>query len=147
MVLMIRLLVFTLFCVTLALHGQPPADDAAIRALVQSYFDAREHPDAGQLAGLFTATADQLVSSGEWRKGRKALVDGVLASSARESGKRTIEIETIRRLTPDVAIADGRYTIAGPAGPRHMWSAFILQKQDGRWLIAAIRNMLPAPRP
>jgi uncharacterized protein (TIGR02246 family) len=147
---MIRLLVFTLLGASFALHAQSPGDDTAIRALVQSYFDAREHRDPGRLAGLFTANADQLVSSGEWRKGRQALVDGVLASSARESGKRTIEIETIRHLTADVAIADGRYTItgaAGPAGPRNMWSAFILQKQNGRWFIAAIRNMLPAARP
>ncbi len=144
---MTRRLAFTLFGAALALPAQTGGDDAAIRALVQSYFDAREHRDPVRLAGLFTANADQLVSSGEWRKGRQSLVEGVLASSARESGRRTIEIETIRPLTRDIAIADGRYTIAGAAGSRHMWSTFVVQRQDGRWLIAAIRNMLPAPRP
>jgi hypothetical protein len=69
-----------------------------------------------------------------------------LASSARETGKRTIEIETIRYIAPDVAIADGRYVIAGATDARRMWSSFILKREGGGWKIAAIRNMLPATR-
>lgn len=131
----------------LSLHAQPSPQDAAIRALVQSYLDARQQRNATLLATLFTESVDQLVSSGEWRKGRQALVEGTLASSARETGRRSLDIESIRYLTPDIAIADARYTIAGASDARRMWSTFVVHRQTGQWRIAAIRNMLPSSRP
>ena len=72
------------------------ADDAAIRDVVRRYVDAREARDPEAVAALFTADADQLVSSGEWRRGRDVLVKGTMASSARTTGTRTIVVETCR---------------------------------------------------
>jgi uncharacterized protein (TIGR02246 family) len=120
-------------------------DEAAIRAVVKEYVGARERQDPAAVGALFTNDADQLVSSGEWRKGREALVKGTLASTAR-GGNRTITLETIRFPTRDVAIADGRYEITGGAGgDRRMWSTFMMVRDGSAWRIAAIRNMLPAP--
>jgi len=123
------------------------ADEAAVKAVVARYVDAREHRDPSATAALFTADADQLVSSGEWRKGRDAVVRGTMASSESTGGRRTITVESVRFVTPDVAIADGRYEISGLAGgvSRHMWSSFVITRSSGAWHIAAIRNMLPAP--
>ncbi|HEY1949422.1 MAG TPA: hypothetical protein VGG97_20610, partial [Bryobacteraceae bacterium] len=56
----------------LLLAQSPPsagADRAAIRKIVQEYVDAREKQDPKAVEALFTSDADQLVSSGEWRKG------------------------------------------------------------------------------
>ncbi len=124
----------------------PSAPAAAIRDVVARYVEARETRDAGALAALFTADADQLVSSGEWRRGRDAVVKGGLASSARNSGSRTIAIESVRLVTEDVAIADGRYEIAGEGGgaPRRMWTTFVMQRTQAGWRISAIRNMRPS---
>lgn len=120
-------------------------DEAAIRDVVKEYVASRDRRDAAALSALFTNDADQLVSSGEWRRGRDELVKGTLASSQRTGGTRTIVLETIRFPTRDVAIADGRYEITGGAGgDRRMWSTFVMTR-DGGWRIAAIRNMLPAP--
>jgi len=123
-----------------------PANEAAIKDVVARYVDARDHKDAKATEALFTADADQLVSSGEWRKGRDAVVRGTMASSEASGGKRTITVETVRFLTPDAALADGRYEIAGLAGaaPRRMWSTFLITRSRDGWRIAAIRNMLPA---
>jgi uncharacterized protein (TIGR02246 family) len=100
--------------------------------------------DAAALAALFTADADQLVSSGEWRRGRDAVVKGSLASSQQNAGKRTFTLETVRFLTADVAVADSRYDIAQADGStRRMWASWTLVRSGDRWLIAAIRNMLP----
>ena len=122
------------------------ADDTAIRGVVAKYLAAREQNDPKAVGALFTADADQLVSSGEWRKGREEIVKGTLASSARTGGTRTITIEHVRFPKPDVAIADGRYELTGgPEGTRRMWSSFVLIKEGQAWQIAAIRNMLPAP--
>jgi uncharacterized protein (TIGR02246 family) len=135
-------------CLLLAATRLPAADQtAAIRAAVQQYVDVREHPDPQALERLFTEDADQLVSSGEWRKGRPAVVKGTIATSQRESGKRTITLESIRFLGKSVAIADGRYELmdAGGNPARKMWTAIVLTRDRSGWHIAAIRNMLPAP--
>ncbi len=120
------------------------ADDAAIRALVKKYANAREANDAAAVSALFVADADQLVSSGEWRRGRDGLVKGAMASSARNTGTRTLDVDAIRMLGSDGAIADARYEIRGAEGTRRMWSTFVVVRQDGVWRISAIRNMLPA---
>ena len=121
-------------------------DDAAIRAVVAKYVDARERLDPQAVEQLFTGDADQLVSSGEWRKGRAAVVRGTLASSTSTGGKRTITVESVRFITPEVAIADGRYELTGLAGgaTRSMWTTFVLKRDGKDWHITAIRNMLPA---
>jgi uncharacterized protein (TIGR02246 family) len=116
------------------------ADETAVREVVRKYVDARDHPDAKTLAALFTPDADQLVSSGQWRKGREEVVRGTIASSQNETGKRTITVESVRFLAPGVALADGRYEI----GDRKMWTTLLLTRDQTGWHIAAIRNMLPA---
>ena len=121
-------------------------DEAAIRAVVAKYVDARERIDPQAVEPLFTSDADQLVSSGEWRKGRAAVVKGTMASSTNNSGKRTITVESVRFVTADVAIADGRYELTGLAGgaTRSMWTTFVMKRVGKEWQITAIRNMLPA---
>ena len=121
-------------------------DEAAVRDVVKEYVAARERRDQAAVGALFTSDADQLVSSGEWRRGRDELVKGTLASSQRTGGNRTIALETIRFPNRDVAIADGRYEITGGAGgDLRMWSTFVMVRDGSAWRIAAIRNMLPAP--
>jgi uncharacterized protein (TIGR02246 family) len=126
--------------------AQSPSDEAAVKAVVARYVDAREKRDAAAIEAIFTKDVDQLVSSGEWRKGRDAVVRGTLASSESTGGHRTITVETVRFVTPDVAIADGRYEISGMTGgqTRRMWSSFVITRGADGWRIAAIRNMLPA---
>jgi uncharacterized protein (TIGR02246 family) len=121
-------------------------DEGAIRELVAKYAAARESSDADAIEALFTNDADQLVSSGTWRKGRDELVRGMLESSQSNPGDRTLAVESVRFVTPDVAIADARYEIAGTADreARKMWSTFVAHRTPDSWRIAAIRNMLPA---
>ena len=125
------------------------SDDAAVRAVVQRYMDARDHQSAAEVEALFTADADQLVSSGEWRKGRSQVVAGTLASSRNSGGKRTIAVESVRFVAPGVALADGRYELTGlqDGSSRRMWSTLVVIRGPDGWRITAIRNMLPAPLP
>ncbi len=136
-----------LLCADVAAQSVPASDDAAIRELVRKYADAREAQDPAAVAALFVSDADQLVSSGEWRRGRDVLVKGALGSSARTPGTRTLDVEAIRMVGADSAIADARYEIRGLEGgaSRKMWSTFVVVRQGGAWCISAIRNMLPAP--
>jgi uncharacterized protein (TIGR02246 family) len=145
------LLVCGLACASGASLAQSaaPVEEAAIRDLIRRYVDARERRDAAALAALFTPDADQFTTSGEWRKGREAVVSGGLASSQRNPGARSITVETVRFITPGVAVADGGYAIAGAAGgqARRMWTTIVVARTAEGWRIAAIRNSLPAGRP
>jgi uncharacterized protein (TIGR02246 family) len=135
-------------CVPLLAQGPAPSsrDEAAIREIVQRYVDARAARNPKAIESLFTSDADQLVSDGTWRRGRDELVRGMLESSARTGGHRTISITAIRLLAPDVALVDGRYRQAGLATgrDRELWTTLLLRRDLKGWRIAAIRNMLPA---
>ncbi len=136
------LLAFALLSASTVITGAAsPSDDEAIRSLVQHYVNARNSKNEAAVRDLFTPDADQLVSTGEWRRGLNALVKGAMASSRKESGQSSVTIESVRLLGHDAAVADGRYQTSPE---RRMWSTFILQRTDAGWRIAAIRNMLPA---
>jgi uncharacterized protein (TIGR02246 family) len=127
-------------------RGAAAGDEEAVRQVVQAYVDAREARDPKAIEVLFTEDADQLVSDGTWRRGRDALVRGMLESSGKNPARRTIAVESVRFLAPDVALADGRYRQEGrtESESRAMWTTITLKRTADGWKIAAIRNMLPA---
>lgn len=134
------------------LHGQPAvgpgsSDEAAIRALVARYVAARDLRDPAAVGALFTTDADQYTTSGEWRRGRAAIVTGTARSSRQNPGDRRIRVEAVRFLSSDVAIADGAYEIvadgASSTETRRMWTSIVAVRQAEGWRIAAIRNMRP----
>ena len=55
------------------------------------------------------------------------------------NSKRTITVESVRFLSPAVALADARYEL----GDRKMWTTILLARDKTGWHITAIRNMLP----
>ena len=117
----------------------------AISYLIDQYSQAREKKDTALLKTILTKDVDQLVSTGEWRNGIDASVQGMLNSSANSPGTRTLHIEKIRMFDATSAIVDCRYEIQNPDGTtRKMWSTFIAISEKGIWKISAIRNMLPA---
>ncbi len=130
------------------LYGQPAssnADARAVRDVVTRYMQARNGKDAKAVQRLFTPDADQLVSTGEWRKGIDSLIRGTTASSQKEMGKSSIAVEDVRFIDHDVAIVDGRYQTTQLNGTvRSMWTTLIMKRTGQEWRIAAIRNMLPS---
>jgi uncharacterized protein (TIGR02246 family) len=129
-----------------AAAAQSAGDEQAVREVVRRYVEARESMDEKAAAALFTEDADQLVSSGEWRRGRSDVVAGSMASSRDNRARRSIEVEQVRFLAPTVALADGRYDLTGEQ-TRRMRTTLLLVRTPGGWRIAAIRNMLPSGQP
>lgn len=133
----------------LFLFGQQSTPDdhqgKAITSLIDQYAEAREKSDTVLLKSILTIDVDQLVSTGEWRIGVGASVQGMLKSSANSSGTRTLRIENIRMFNPTTAIVDCRYEIQNADGAiRKMWSTFLVVVEKKIWKISAIRNMMPA---
>jgi uncharacterized protein (TIGR02246 family) len=139
-------IVFCLICAAVISGAEQPSgppDEVAVQQLVARYNAARDEADPDAIRRLFTSDADQLVSSGEWRRGRDQLVDGMLRSSRNNLGERRLTVDAVRFPSPDIAIADARYEIAG-AATRQMWSTFVAVRTADGWRLTAIRNMLPA---
>jgi uncharacterized protein (TIGR02246 family) len=137
----------TLACATPALSqdAERAADEAAIRGVIQAFIDTREANDEAGLTALLTPDVDQRQTSGNMRSGRDAVVTGSLATTQTTGGRRTITVDSLRFVSPDVAIADGRYDSIGRADgtDQRMLTSIVLRREAGGWMIAAIRNMLP----
>ena len=119
------------------------SQEKAIRNLIDQYSLAREKSDTILLKMILTPDVDQLVSTGEWRVGIRAAVDGMLKRTAGNSGTRTLQVDKIQMLTPASAIVDCRYDIQNADGSfRKMWSSFIVLREKDIWRIRALRNML-----
>lgn len=141
-------LILVLTC-SLSSYGQLNSPDEqqrqAITTLIDQYSEAREKNDTVLLKKILTSDVDQLVSTGEWRMGINAAVQGMLKSSASSPGTRTLAVENIRIFNSSVAIVDCRYEIQNTDGTqRKMWSTFFVVAKNKIWKITAIRNMLPA---
>lgn len=136
-------------CLTAATSAAAPSsaaqssDEAAVRTVVRNYVNARELRDPSAIEAIFTADADQHTTAGEWRRGRAEVIRGSMESSKRNPGNRTITVETVRFITPDVALADGPYEITTDGNVRRMWTTIVLKRESSAWRITAIRNMAP----
>ena len=116
-----------------------------ITSLIDQYSEAREKRDTLLLKTILTSDVDQLVSTGEWRVGMNAAVEGMMKSSANSPGTRTLTVDKLRMLTSTSAIVDCKYEITNADNTtRKMWSTFIVIADKKVWKIKAIRNMLPA---
>ena len=143
------LLLSHLACI-MVLYGQDITlngmQQKAITSLIDQYSLARDKRDTILLKTILTPDVDQLVSTGEWRVGLKAAVEGMMKSSANSPGTRTLHIEKIQTINSSSAIVDCRYEIQNTDGTaRKMWSTFIVIDDKKSWKIMAIRNMLPSP--
>ena len=143
------LLLSHLACI-IVLYGQVATGNdklqKTITSLIDQYSQAREKRDTALLKTILTPDVDQLVSTGEWRTGIKAAVEGMMKSSANSPGTRTLHIEKIQSISSSSAIVDCRYEIQNADGTaRKMWSTFIVVADKETWKIRAIRNMLPVP--
>jgi uncharacterized protein (TIGR02246 family) len=144
-------IVFTIAAILVTTPGilaQPKQDEQARLAiihLIDQYSTSRETQDTVLLKSLLTEDIDQLVSTGEWRRGFAGSFAGMMRSSTSNPGDRTLAVEQVRFLSPTVAVVDARYEIKNANGSiRKMWSTFVVVNDKKSWRITAIRNMLPS---
>lgn len=125
---------------------ETPSSKKKIEAVLQAYLKGRQARDLDAVKAVLHPDDDQLTSRGEWRKDIEAATAGMNRSSKQNPGSRSLKVESVRFLKPDVALADALYTIKGTDGPdRILRSSFTLGKDPHqKWLITSIKNQKPA---
>jgi uncharacterized protein (TIGR02246 family) len=133
--------------------GDREQDKAEIRNVETQQEEAWNRHDPKAYANLFMEDGDCVNVVGWWWKGRteieKKLTDAY-AFVFRESAL-TIKDVDVRFLGPDLAVAHVRWTMVGARTPRGIpepqqgIQTQVLQKQAGKWLIAAFQNTNALP--
>jgi len=148
----LRLIVFAAGVVSSSVFAQPN-DDAVIRQVQERQADAWNRHDAAAYANLFTADGDVINVLGWWWRGRQEIESKLAAAFAfvfRDS-KLTITDVQVRFLSPVVAIAHVRWSMAGAKTPPGMPELLkgiqlqVLTRQSGEWLIASFQNTNSVP--
>lgn len=139
--------VIALACiVSCAAHAQeaqaPASDEAAIRQRGKDYVAAVRRGDGDAIAAFWTAEGSFVDETGHSAKGR-ALAKGVKAPRDEGETRRiTVSVESIRLITPDVAVEDG--SLSSPPGVLSGSSArrytAIWVRQKGIWLLDSVRE-------
>src|ERR1044071_852761 len=136
-----------------ALSDSSEEDTKAVRDLEKKQGEAWNRHDAKAYAALFTEDGDCVNVVGWWWKGRaeieKKLTDAYVYVF-RESELKIGEV-IVRFLQPSTAVVHVRWTMTGartPQGiptPQQGIQTQVVQKLDGRWLIAAFQNTNSIP--
>jgi uncharacterized protein (TIGR02246 family) len=144
-----------LTCSAFALAAEPPADDRAIRGLVQAWEEDWNTHDMGAMGTLITEDADFVNVAGLHWKGRPQIVREH-AERHRTNLKLSHWITrnvTIQQLSPEVALVHIDWGMTGdtdfdgtPREPRDGIFSWLVLKQNNRWLIRAVQNTNVSPR-
>ena len=128
--------------------GQNP-DETEIRAVEMGLQEAWNRHDMKAWANLFTEDADFVNVVGWWWKGRAEIEKKHTAIHAYIFRDSTLTIDEVhtRFLTPEIAVVHILWSLTGnknPDGsdgqPRKGIFTQVLQKRNGKWLIAAAQN-------
>lgn len=122
----------------------PSADEAAIRARLAAYADARNRRDAHAEALCYTTDGDFRSSLGPFVFGREAVEKQLVV--ANPDYRFMLAVTHLRFVTPQVAIADADVNTGIGTKIAPLVGVYVMVKQDGEWLISGARiARAPAP--
>jgi uncharacterized protein (TIGR02246 family) len=117
-------------------------DEKAIRAADEAFVADYNKGDSKALAARFTEDAEVAELEGVRYQGRDLIERRLAETFAASPGvKITLDIETIRFLSPDVAKEEGSSRLTSDQGASDARRYTVLYvKRDGRWLISSVRE-------
>ncbi|MGH7334756.1 MAG: SgcJ/EcaC family oxidoreductase [Candidatus Rokuibacteriota bacterium] len=124
--------------------GKLGAADQATHWL-RDFNGAFNRHDAAGAAALFTAHADQRVSSGTFLTGR-AEIENFLADlfEIDPRAQQQLSLISARFNGPDLLLAEAAWEITGLSGVRSGFAMYVLRREGQTWLCVAGRSMIPA---
>ena len=122
----------------------PSADEAAIRARLAKYADARNRRDAHAEALCYATDGDFRSSLGPFVFGREAVEKQLVVTNP--DYRFLMAVTHLRFITPQVAIADADVNTGMGTNLAPLVGVYVMVKQDGEWLISGARiARAPAP--
>jgi uncharacterized protein (TIGR02246 family) len=126
----------------------------AIRELIAIFVAGWNDGDGEALAAVFAKDADFTAITGLYARGRELIARGhnEILSTIYYGTTLSGEVQSIRYLRPDVALIEAKFRLQKNGqtffpGVTHTSAGIIATHDDGRWSIAAFRNMVPFSRP
>jgi len=119
-------------------------DEAAIRRNVAAFLQAYNSGDAKTLAALFASDAEIVAENGDTQTGRDAIEEQFAGLfKAFPKTHMSVEVKTIRLVSPTVAIENGAATTLHDTlmAAEHSRYEVVHVKQDGGWLMASARDL------
>jgi uncharacterized protein (TIGR02246 family) len=123
-------------------------DKAAIQKNAAAFVEAFHRGDAKAIAVLWTTDGEYTDQTGRHMKGRENLEKAFEGFLAENKGlKVRIESESIRFITPDVAIEKGVSEVLSPDGspPSRARYTNVHVKKDGQWFLSSVEDAAYTP--
>jgi uncharacterized protein (TIGR02246 family) len=124
-------------------------DEATIRSMVDQAISRLNKGDVSAFEDFWDENADYVGVDGTLIKGRSQIEALFRQMGKSGTGQQSVSIEQIRFITPELATADGSWTVTGARGPNGKALAPIkgrgfelVQKKNGRWRFIATREMV-----
>ncbi|MCA9068196.1 MAG: SgcJ/EcaC family oxidoreductase [Planctomycetaceae bacterium] len=118
-------------------------DKEAIAKKAEAFVEAFHKGDAKALAAFWIPEGDYTSQTGRAMKGQDAIEKAFKKFFAENKAlKLGIESESLRFVTPDVAIEDGVSTVLSPDGtpPSRVRYSNVYVKRDGEWYLSSMRD-------
>jgi uncharacterized protein (TIGR02246 family) len=120
-----------------------PKDESEIRQVLADVAVAFNQHKANLIPEATAEAFDVVNPDGTYTTGIPDLRDAF--SGAFRNARMVATVDRIRFIRPDVSLVDGTFEVTGteitpaPKGRR----TFVLVKENGRWMITALRQMIP----
>lgn len=118
-------------------------DAAAIRQRANDYLRAIELGDPDEIASFWTKDGDYLDESGHAVKGRQLAKRAESRASQEDHTRREITVESLRFITPDVAVEDGAVMVTNVPLRQEVVRRYaaIWVRQGDTWLLDGVREL------
>jgi uncharacterized protein (TIGR02246 family) len=123
--------------------GANAADQDAIAKRAEAFIEAFQKGDAKVIAAFWTSDGDYTDMTGKRLAGRDAIEKSFTEFFADNKGlKLRIDSDSLRFVTPDVAIEDGTTHVLHPDGapPSRAKYTIVHVKKDGQWQLGSVRE-------
>lgn len=124
------------------------AAEAAILKHAQAFVDAFAKADAKALAAFWTPDGDYVDQTGRRLKGRDEIEKAFAEMFSQNNGLTLrVDVDSIRMVTPDVAVEDGVTSVIPADGspPSRTRYSIVHVKKDGEWSLESVREAAYAP--
>jgi uncharacterized protein (TIGR02246 family) len=125
-------------------QGPQPSAPAGVSSLLAAMNEALQRSDAGTIAALFSNDGDLRIG-GRVAAGAKTIAERLTDRRPwSEVTPPKIENQSVRLVTPDVAIVDASWVQYGSTVVRRASPVLLVMKKDGeRWQVVALRLGMP----